>query len=78
MRFTVALEQRHSLSQKLSNDAANGPHINCPSVFLDLQQQLRSAVPKRDDLPGERTMRFFYNSKGRSYQIRGPVQNLQS
>lgn len=62
MRFSISLKQRHSLPQKLSNDASNGPHINCPPIFLDLQQQLRGAVPKRDDLPCERTMRFFYNS----------------
>lgn len=37
MRFSITLKQGHALPQKLSDDAANGPHINCPSIFLDLQ-----------------------------------------
>jgi hypothetical protein len=55
----VALEQRDAHLQKLSDDAADGPHVHCATVLLDLEQQFRSSVPEGDYFPGERTMRFF-------------------
>lgn len=67
MHFGVALEEGHSDLEKLGNDASDGPHIHCPSIFLHFHEQLRGTVPQRDHLPSERTVRFFCAGKKRSY-----------
>ena len=51
VNFRVTSEQRLARAH-FSEDAANGPHINTGRVLATTEQNLRGAVPQRNDLVG--------------------------
>eukprot|EP00292_Cryptomonas_paramecium_P017283 CAMPEP_0113672062 /NCGR_PEP_ID=MMETSP0038_2-20120614/6050_1 /TAXON_ID=2898 /ORGANISM="Cryptomonas paramecium" /LENGTH=105 /DNA_ID=CAMNT_0000588281 /DNA_START=401 /DNA_END=717 /DNA_ORIENTATION=+ /assembly_acc=CAM_ASM_000170 len=48
----VAAREERAAREQLGQDAAHGPHVDGRRVVLVAQQQLRRAVPPRDDVAG--------------------------
>lgn len=46
-------------AKQLTENAANRPHIDCRAVIFLEKDQLRSAVPSRDDMAGKLSLHVF-------------------